>query len=86
MARAIVWVAKRQLQIIEGEQDEAGARSCSREAAACISFALARQEAIPCMHSLRMTQHGALSLPIAVRVLAFGQLARLISPRARKWP
>eukprot|EP00965_Chrysotila_dentata_P100968 3335424-Pleurochrysis_carterae.AAC.1 len=37
---------------------------------------------MPCTHRSRTTQRGALSLPIAVRVLAFGQLARLTPPRA----
>eukprot|EP00965_Chrysotila_dentata_P088300 2916220-Pleurochrysis_carterae.AAC.1 len=37
---------------------------------------------MPCIHRSRTTQRGALSLPIAVHVLAFWQLSRLTPPRA----
>eukprot|EP00965_Chrysotila_dentata_P092315 3047062-Pleurochrysis_carterae.AAC.1 len=37
---------------------------------------------MPAMHSSRTQSRGGLELPFAMRVLAFGQLARLTLPRA----
>eukprot|EP00965_Chrysotila_dentata_P026099 865633-Pleurochrysis_carterae.AAC.1 len=47
------------------------------------AVALTRQVAMPIMHETRVEgQTGGVALPIAVRALAYGQLARLTSPRA----
>uniref|UniRef100_A0A7S4BPN4 Uncharacterized protein n=2 Tax=Chrysotila carterae TaxID=13221 RepID=A0A7S4BPN4_CHRCT len=79
--------AEAELKEVRAELDDLQAK-CRREQQKAAgeqqraAEALSRQDAMPALHSSRTQSRGGLELPFALRVLVFGQLARLTPPRA----